>query len=210
MAIVSVSMLSNRLPGSPSGSDLTLAVNRASSFVNTWAHKYDPFDDYQESPEAILAPAEIGELCLISAEAFYYKQIGQRSRNGDEVQKWHEFLYKGEGSIRYQLEHIKIEPEWKTQTISLNSDNAMIIGSRTTTGGMWPRVIPFTAQVISATSNVWITPDDWYIRKGGLYDDEYRDAWYLDCDSGSSVEGTLRYMRTYRNDHLDYARYSNG
>jgi len=209
MAIVSVSMLSARLPGSPSGTDLTLAVNRASSFVNTWANRYDPFDDYQESPESILAPAEIGELCLISAEAFYYKQIGQRSRNGEEAQRWHEFLY-GKDGIKKQLVDIRIEPEWKTQTISLTSDKTMVIGSRTTTGGMWPRVIPFTAQVISATNNVWIYPDDWYIRQGGLYDDEYCDAWYFDCDSGSSVEGTLRYMRTYRNDNIDYARYTRG
>lgn len=209
MAIISISMLSNRLPGSPSGSDLTLAVNRASSFVNTWAQRYDPFDDYQESPESILAPAEIGELCLSAAEAFYYKQIGQRNRNGDEVQKWHDYLY-GDNGLKKQLQTIKIEPEWKTQAISLTSDNVMVIGSRTVTGGMWPRVIPFTAQVISATTNVWVYPDDWYIRKGGLYDDEYRDAWYLDCDNGSQVEGTLRYMRTYRSDGLDYARYSSG
>ncbi len=209
MSIISTSMLSARLPGTPDSSYLQLSVNRATSFVNTWATKYDPFDNYQESPEEILAPDEIGEICLLAAEAFYYKQIGQRSRNVDEVQYWNAVLYGGEGitSLKTQLGDIEIEPTWETQTISLNSNHVMVIGSRTTTGGMWPRIIPFTAQAISGGSNTWTQPEDWYIRTGGNYNDEYWDAWYFDVTSGSSVEGTLRYMRTYRNDGIDYARY---
>ncbi len=209
MTIVSISMLSDRLPGTAASADLTLAVNRATSFVNTWAKDYDPFDDYQESPESILAPPEIGDICLSAAEAFYYKEIGQRSRDGNETGYWQQYLY-GDSEmmgLRQQLMEITIEPTWETQTISLNSNNAMIIGSRTTTGGMWTRVIPFTAQVISGGSSVWVCPDDWSIRKGGNYTDEYPDAWYLDANTGSSVEGSLRYRRTYRNDAMDYARY---
>jgi len=210
MSIISTTMLSARLPGTADASTLQLAVTRATSFINTWAIKYDPFDDYQESPEEILAPDEIGEMCLLAAEAYYYKQIGLRSRNSDEMQYWNAILYGGEGvtGLKTQLKDIKIEPTWETQTISLNTYNCMLIGSRTATGAMWPRVIPFTAQVISGGSSVWVQPDDWYIRTGGQYNDEYWDAWYLDVTSGSSVEGTLRYMRTYRNDGLDYARYN--
>lgn len=202
MTIVSINMLSNRLPGVAASSDLTLAVNRASGFVNTWAIRYDPFDDYQESPEDILAPAEIGGICLEVAESEYYLEIGQVERDGNDSFTWSDF----KDLKKEELKTINIEPTWETQTISLNSDNVMVIGSRSTTGGMWPRIIPGTAQVIDG-SNVWARMDDWIIRKGGCYDDEWPDAWYLDVNRGSSVAGTLRYMRSYRNDTRDYMKY---
>ena len=202
MTIVSIDMLSNRLPGVEASSDLTLAVNRASGFTNTWAIHYDPFDDYQESPEEILAPAEIGSICLEVAEAEYYLEIGQVERDGNDSFTWSDF----KDIKKEELKTINVEPTWETQTISLNSDNVMVIGSRSTTGGMWPRIIPGTAQVIDG-SNVWARMDDWVIRKGGYYDDEWPDAWYLDVNRGSSVSGTLKYMRTYRNDTRDYMKY---
>ena len=202
MTIISSNMLSARLPGTANTDDLSLAINRATGFVNTWAIHYDPFDDFQASPEAILAPAEIGSVCLEIAEAEYYLEIGQVERDGNDSFTWHDFkeLKKDE------LKSIEIAPTWETETISLNSDNVMGLGSRTTTGGMWPRVIPYTAQVISG-STVWARNDDWTIRRGGAYDDEWPDRWYLDANRGSSVTGTIRYMRTYRNDQRDYMMY---
>jgi hypothetical protein len=213
MTIISTSMLSARLPGTATSTHLTDAVNRASAFVNTWAINYDPFDDYQESPEAILAPQDIGEICLEVGVAMYYKARGQITHDGliDETIDG-QLLRK-----RTELKEIQIEPTWSTQTISLNSDNVMVIGSRTTTGGMWPRIIPFTAQVISANGDAttqWVQPDDWEIVRGGdnkfnnSGSSQFPDAWYFVVDSGSSVEGTLRYMRTWRNDTRDYMRYS--
>ena len=211
MTIISTNMLADRIPGSPASTDLTLAVNRANGFVNTWAKNYDPFDDYQESPEAILAPAEIGSICLEVAEAEYYLEIGEVQRDGNDSFTWHDF----KELKKEQLKEINIEPTWETQTISLNSDYVMVIGSRSTTGGMWPRVIPHTAQVISASGDAsvqWIQPDDWHIVLGGdnisrISSSQFPDAWYFVANRGSSVEGTLRYMRTYRNDAKDYMRY---
>lgn len=204
--IISTTMLTNELPSDATDTNnvITNAVSMASSFVNTWAKNYDPFDDYQVSPEIALAPDIIVRICIEVAKAYYYMGIGQIYRDGNENTAWNDQI----SNYREQLLNIIIEPTWETQTISLNTYNTMIIGSRTITGGMWPRVIPHNAQVIGSGSNVWTYPDDWYIRKGGVYDNEYLDAWYLDCTNGSSVEGTLRYMRTYRNDYRDYARYS--
>ena len=211
MTIISTSMLSNRLPGVAAGSDLTSAVNRASAFVNTWAQDYDPFDDFQESPEVILAPAEIGSVCLEVAEAEYYIEIGQVQRDGNDDFTWHDF----KALKKEELKEINIEPTWETQAISLNSDYVMLIGSRTTSGGMWPRIIPFTAQVISASGDSavqWVQPDDWQVILGGenitrVNSSQFPDAWYLVVNRGSAVEGTLRYMRTYRNDTIDFMRY---
>jgi hypothetical protein len=205
MTIISTAMLDSRLPGTANSTSLTNAVNRASGFVNTWAVKYDPFDDFQESPEAILAPPEIGEICLQCGEAFYFLDIGQTRRDGNDELYWDEFLERK----RTELMSISVSPTWETQTISLNSDKAMVIGSRTVTGGMWPRAIPFNAQVISGSSNTWINFDDFTVNQGGFHDNEYPDAWYFYAET-SSVEGTLRYMRTYRNDHMDYLSYSRG
>jgi hypothetical protein len=45
------------------------------------------------------------------------------------------------------------------------------------------------------------------IRKGGTIDNEdyYSDGWYLDASGyKSTVEGTLHYYRSYRNDGKDY------
>jgi len=209
MTIISTTMLTSGLP-SDAATDTTQisdAVLEATAFVNTWSSKkYDPFDDYQESPELILAPREIGRICLQVAKAYYYMGVGEIYRDGNENASWELILE----TYRSQLISIDIQPTWETQAISLNTDNSMVIGSRVTTGGMWPRVIPQTAQVISGAGNTWLYPDDWTITKGGDYDDEYLDAWYLRADTGSTVEGTLRYMRTYRNDGRDYARYSRG
>lgn len=199
-------MLTNRLPSdaSDANSDISNAIVRATSFVDTWAYKYDPFDDYQASPEVILAPAVIGEIALEVAEAYYFMGVAQRQRDGDTLKYYDSILIVK----RDELRNANITPVWIEQTVALDSNDCMIIGDRTVTGGMWPRVIPFTAQIING-STVYVMPDDFTIRKGGANDNEYPDAWYLDTTESSSVAGTLRYMRTYRNDSHDYMRYTN-
>lgn len=209
MSIVSISMLDARLPGNADSSDATSAVNRASSFVNTWAKDYLPFDDYQVSPETILSPAEIGEICLKASEAFYFLEIGQRNRDGNEDTGWYNFLYGNDEveGLRQRLEKIRIEPTWESQTISLDSNNAMQLGSRNSTTGTFEKVIPYQAN-ISGTSSALQRCDDFFIRKGGVYNDEYNDAWYLDVNRGvTTTNGTVHYLRTYRKDAKDYADY---
>jgi len=203
MSIISTSMLTSRLPGISDGDTALNVINRGTSFVNTWTSKrYDPWDDFTESPEAAVAPYEIVEICLEVSEVFYYLDIGQKSRDGNDLTVYHDFL-KGK---KEELLSIDISPTWHNQAISLNSNKNMVIGNRTS--GTWTRVIPFNANIISNGTSIWTHPQHWTIRKGGNYVDEYTDAWYLDCNTGYSVEGTLKYMRTYRKDCMDYARYS--
>jgi hypothetical protein len=202
--IIHTSHLLDELPTDASDTDnrVTDAVNRATGFVNTWTSKrYYPWDDYQTSPLVTRAPYEIVHACIEVGKAFYYMRIGQIFRDHGENVAWQAVLdyYKD------YLGSIEVQPTWEEQSISLNSNNAMVIGDRNA-GGAWPQVIPQTAQVISDASNVWLQPDDWYIRKGGEYTDEHYDAWYFYAES-SSTEGTLRYQRTYRKDGMDYARY---
>jgi hypothetical protein len=209
MTIISTALLSKELPKDAVSDEehLTTAVAQASSFVDTWtSNHYDPFDDYttSEGTETFPAPQAIVRECLEVAKAIFWMGVGQVFRDGEEKSSWQDFLDNKETS----LSKIKVNPEWKSQAISLNSSNAMVIGARST-AGFWPRIIPHTAQVVSGESNVWLKPDDWYIQQGGEHEDEYSDAWYLYAAS-SSVEGTLRYMRTHRNDGFDYARYGDG
>jgi len=204
MAIISVSQLDAQLPSDANddNGDITDAVNRSSGFINTWTSRhYDSWDDYDSTASAVRAPEEIVYQCLEVGKAMYFQGIGQNTRNGEEVAFWKDMIE----SYKAELQIIKVAPTWEEQTISLNSNNAMIIGNRNG-GGTWTRVLPFRSNVVSDASNVWTLPGDWIICEGGRYDDEYRDAWYFYAES-SSVEGTLRYMRTYRNDSLDYATY---
>lgn len=201
--IISVARLLRELPpgASNDNNQVTDAVDQATDFCNTWAIKYDPWDEYDTSPDTPRAPNSIVRICLEVGKAYYHMAIGEIWRNREEQTTWEQVL----AFYETRLKTIKVAPTWEEQTISLGSDNAMVIGSRTNTGGMWPRVIPQTAQVISGTT-VYLQPDDWHISKGGEFDNEYRDAWYLYAES-SSLSGTLRYMRTYRSDGYDYATY---
>lgn len=210
MSIISVTQLDNELPADASNAsgEMTDAVSQATGFINTWTSMhYDPFDDYYIDPtspsvEIAPAPAIVQRMCLEVAKAFYFMSVGERYRDGLEKTSWAEYL----DGIKTDLKMLSVAPEWKTQTISLDTSNAMVIGSRSALG-FWPRVIPQTAQVVSATTNIWIPPDDWFIGQGAGLADEYPGAWYF-YGGSSSVEGTLRYMRTYRNDAIDYGRYA--
>ena len=202
-SIISEAMLTRRLPSDAynGGNEIVDAVYASSALVNSVCSHYDPFDEYTASPEATAAPREIVDATYRIAEAMYFMNVGTRHRNGEELPYWQKVV----ADYTALLRTIRIEPLWVSQSIVLDANNAMGIGDRNA-GGMWPRVIPQTAQVISAGSSVWLQPDDWEMRRGGSFTDEYPDRWYLYASS-SSVEGTLRYMRTFRNDAYDYAKY---
>ena len=54
---------------------------------------------------------------------------------------------------------------------------------------------------------VWNLGTHFIIRKGGTIDSEdyFNDGWYLDTSTyKDSIEGTLHYWRSYRNDGKDY------
>ncbi len=212
MTIISIAMLQDELPtdASDSNNEITYAVNRGNSFVNTYAEAYEPFDDFTESPEEVQAPPQIGRICLDASKAFYYLGIGEVSRDGNEVSFWNAVLYgeNGNGGLKQQLKDIKIEPTWQTQNIRLDSNDAMVIGSRQSSSGRFPKVIPYLANV-NQGSGVYNINDDFVIRRGGNYDDEWRDAWYLEVQRGDITGGTLQYLRSYRIDSFDYAKYNN-
>ena len=203
MTIIATAHLIRELPLDATNENGAIddAVEQASSFVQNHAIRYEYFDDYQESPVDILAPGEVGRVCLEVAKAFYYLRIAQVNRNGDDLLFWQSII----DNYKSELKTIIIEPTWETQTISLDSNKAMRIGTLDN-GGTWPHVIPFKSEVISATTNTWVYHEDFEIEKGGRYTDENPNAWYLYADT-SSLEGTLRYLRTWRKDGFDYARH---
>ena len=204
MTIISTTHLERELPVGFSNENGALddAVAQATAFVNTWAKRYYPFDDYQESPLAILAPQDIGRECIEIAKAHYFLRVAQVNRNGDEIAFWYDILEQK----RDLLKNITVEPTWESQTISLDSNNAMVIGARNTVTGAYHEVIPFRANVISAAGNRWTSTRDWEITLGGRFDDDEPDAWYFYANQ-DGVEGTLHYLRTYRNDSADNRRY---
>lgn len=201
--IISHNMLIRRLSSDVSNAnrEITDARFDSTGFVNTWAQHYDPFDEYQASPEITQAPRSIVFITYRVAEAMYHTNAGVINRDGNEQTYWEDVLEK----YKKQLMEIQIEPVWVEQTVALDGNNAMAIGDLNG-GGYYPRVLPVRATVTSAASNTWLCPDDWCIKKGGQYTDEDPGQWYLYSQT-SSLEGTLRYMRTYRNDGLDYGRY---
>lgn len=203
--IISVTKLQNRLPtgAKNTNNQITDAVNMATTFVNGWAEHYDPFDEFSVSPDTVNAPANIESICLEVGEAFYFRNIAQIDRNGEEMTFWNDVL----NTNKETLKEINIEPEWIEQTIILDSNDAMIIGDRNG-GGDFPRVIPQKAQIITTGKAVFIRFDDWDIRRGGVYTDQYPDAWYLYAETTAMNGHILRYMRTFRNDSIDYARYN--
>ena len=197
MSIISVAHLTQELPSDAENSndEKTKAVAQASAFVDTWSNKYYPWDDYDSSSGETEAPDIIVRLCLDIAKAMYYEAVSEVTRGGDERDALTTFL----ADKRAELQEIDIKPKLLTKTISLDSNDAMLIKRFT-------HVIPQTAYVTSAVAGtVWNPVEDWRIARGGTNDDEYYNEWYFYANS-SSVEGTLGYYRTYRNDGADYSR----
>jgi hypothetical protein len=204
MSIIPVSMLENFLPADAenNNTELSNAVNSASGHVNSWtSNKYDTWDNYNETNGKPRAPFNIVDYTLKIAKVIFQQNTNSVSRGGDDDPD--ELLKTYEDALKI----IQVPPSFIDQTISLDSNGSQIIGSRTTTTGKWTRVVPADSHITSGGSSVYVYNDDFWINKGGDYDNEYTDAWYLRTNTGSSVEGTLSYRRTYRNDMHDYLTY---
>lgn len=210
MSIISVSYFKKELPEDTDNLNklVTKAVSRASSFVNTWtSNRHYPFADYDSTTGEPTAPGDIVGYCIEVAKAYYYASIGQVSRNGEERRYWLDNLK----IVREELQTIKISPEWYTKLISLDSNNIMSLGGTSVNHGVF-QVVPCNAEIIDGASN-WERNNDWKIVQGAylspMFDADYiSDAWYLYSLYGSSLDGTVHYMRTYRKDGGDYAQYS--
>jgi len=206
MPIIPESLLENELYDSAENTNnyLTTAVNRATGFVNTWtSNKYDPWDNYDTSNNTVRAPSEIVSYTINIAKLEFGRINGVVSRDEDGNDLYEESIK----NYQDELSTINVTPLFQTQTVSLDANGCMVIGSRTTTSGIWTRVLPKNAHIESAGSSVYVVVDDFWITKGGDYDNEYPDAWYLRTTTGSNVEGTLSYMRTFRKDMRDYLTY---
>lgn len=205
MSIIPVSLLESELPDSAenNNNELTKAVNRATSFVNTWtSKKYDPWDNFTTN-DVTLAPDVIVEIAVGVAVLFYRKTSGDVSRDGED----NDLYIESKEDFKTELMDIIVPPKFQTLTIDLDSNDSMVIGSRTTTTGIWTRVLPANSHITSATTNIYVYGEDFTISKGGYNEDEYPEAWYLRAED-SNVEGTLNYMRTFRKDMHDYLVYT--
>ncbi len=196
MSIISIAQLNQELPSDAgnSNNEKTKAIVQATSFCNTWAKNYLPFEDFDPSTGDTLAPDIIVRICLDIAVTFYLEAIGEVNRDGDQRAFLTEFREKKER----ELKEITIEPVQQTKTIAINADRAMLIDRHA-------EIIPNSAYVSSLTTNVWNPREDWFIRRGGLNDNEHFDSWYF-YSNATDIEGTLTYFRTYRNDAIDYMR----
>lgn len=203
MTIISTTNLSNELPSDTDATALTDAVNQGSRLTQTWAKHYEVFPDH--AANVIQAPDEIGRACLEISKAVYWMRVGQVYRDSQELSTWQDML----DYYKKYLAEIELEPEGSSVTISLNSDGVQLIARN-------QHILPYhpSCRVTSTagpTTVFWNQGFHWDIRKGNDAEDEFLDGWYLDAEQyKSTIEGTLYYYRSFRNDYLDYLKYSPG
>lgn len=196
MTIIATATLTAELPSDADGTAAAAAIARASDLTNAWSVKYY---DWPESTETVDAPDTIKFICLQIAKACYYQYVGETHRDGNETETWSDYL----DGRRKELESIDVKPEILSTTISLDSNGVQLLGRSMAILTEHPE-----CRVVSDSSNVWNQWYHWYIRRGNDSDNEQFDGWYLDAESyKNSIEGTLYYARSWRNDGLDYQRY---
>jgi hypothetical protein len=187
---------------------LTKSVNRATSFVHTYtAMHHMPFDDFNATTGFPRAPDDIVNYCTQVATAMFYMSIGESSRDGKERTFWKDILIE----LSNELKKLRISSKWITETISVDSNDIMLLGADINNHQTY-KVIPFNANITGGAST-WVNGTDFVIVTGeflnGLTNVEYlRDVWYLYGLENTTVDGTLHYMRSFRNDNSDYALYS--
>lgn len=200
--IIPVSYLAKVLPSDAldSNSEQTNAITEASAFVNTWTSKhYESWEAYTDNGDdtyTINAPSEIVYVARQVAKHMYFMNIGSVQRDGaEEVDHEQRIEY-----YRNLLEKIQVKPTEHTLSISLDSDGYQIIAQR-------QNILTHKANIVSGSTNVWNLGKHFRIIKGSAIDsDDYlMDGWYLDGSNyASTLEGTLHYWRSYRNDGRDY------
>lgn len=181
-------------------SAITNAVTEASAFVNTWTSKhYETWDDYTAGSNDTYtfgAPREIVRICTQVSKHMYYLNVGSITRDGaEDVDHENRLEY-----YRDILEKIDVKPTEHNTTISLDSEGYQLIAQN-------QNILTHKAKIDSGSSNIWNLGIHFFVVKGSAIDsDDYlMDAWYLNGSSYSStLEGTLYYWRSYRNDGKDY------
>ena len=204
-SIISVAHLQAVLPSdaSDTAQAITNAVNEASSLVNSWATHYLPFDEVSNAG-ATQAPSLVVYYCRQIAKIIYLMNIGQIFRDGSEgktLQDDLEYYHK-------LVSDMSIEPTLHTKTVAFDSNYRMLIARG-------QNIIPSHPQckIESGASpqNAWNIGEHFNITRGRMYDGDYEDGWYLNAVTDKAeIEGTLTYVRTYRNDGYDYMKYNNG
>lgn len=196
MAIITTTQLSNELPTGYTTAQLTTAVNEASRLVNTWCIHYEEWPESTETPDS---PYEIQRACIEIAKTLFFLAIGQQDRDGEEGDKLGDTLKYYEG----YLKTIEVEPEIISVAISLDSNGVQLIARNQNILRYHPK-----CKVVSGLTNIWNQGWHWDIRKGIYTDDEQLDGWYFDAETyEDTIEGTLHYARSWRNDGLDYQKY---
>ena len=196
MAIITTTQLSDELPTGYTSAQLTNAVNESSRLVNTWCIKYEEWPESTDTPDA---PYEIQRACIEIAKALFYLGINQQDRDGEEGDKHGDTLKYYEG----YLKTIDVAPEILSVAISLDSNGVQLIARNQHILRYHPK-----CRVESDTTNIWNQCWHWDIRKGVYTDDEQLDGWYFDAETyEDTIEGTLYYARSWRNDGLDYQKY---
>ena len=198
MGIITTTQLSNELPSGYTTAQLTTSVNQASRLVNTWSKRYDEWPDESDTVDA---PDEIQRVCVEVAKITYFMLIGQENRDGNEGDSHIETLkfYKG------YLNEIDVEPEVLSVAISLDSNGVQLIARHQHILRFHPECYVDSAE---SPANIWNQGYHWDIRKGTDSEEEYIDGWYFDAETyEDTIEGTLYYARSWRNDGLDYQKY---
>jgi len=200
MTIISTTLLTNELPSDADATAVTNAVAESSVLVNTWAVNYEGFPDISGS--TIMAPREVARACLEIAKALYWTGVGQVYRDGNESESWQALL----DYYETYLGKIDIEPTGSSKTISLDSNGVQLIARGQHILRYHPKNRVESAA--SPSSIIWNQGTHWDIRKGSDPDAEFLDGWYFDAATyDETIEGTLYYYRSWRNDSKDYLRF---
>jgi hypothetical protein len=200
MTIISNAELLEELPTGATTTKVTRAVNESSGLVNTWCVKYEQWPDHDDTQTP---PYEIKRSCLEVAKALYYLSIGQVNRDGNENETWQDVL----DFYKIYLETIEVEPTQYSVTISLDSNGVQLIG-RNVNILRYHNKKCYVTSVAAPTTTIWNQGVHWDIRKGNDSDNEFLDGWYFDAETyEDTIEGTLYYVRSWRNDGLDYQKW---
>ena len=200
--IISVTHLKNILPAdaADTNSVLTNATVEATSLVNSWASRYLPFPEVDVYGYA-QAPGIVIYYCRQVAKCLYYMGIGQIYRDGAEKKSWQDDLQY----YKKLLNELDIEPTVHTVTLDVDANGRMLIARN-------QNILPQHPQCCLVSS---LSPQEeynygehWNISRGKLYEGEHDDGWYFTAlDDKATIEGTLYYVRSYRNDTRDYMKY---
>lgn len=204
MAIIPINYLEREMPTDDTEDQdefLTSSINEATEFCNTNAVNYELWPDYDSDTGIPVAPNPIPRICLQVAKIYYYQATGRIARDGLESENLNETL----AAYSLRLKTIDIQPTIYSATISLNSDGVQLIARS-------QHILRHhqSCKVVSGSSNIWNQGFHWDIRRGDDSETEYLDGWYFDAETyRSTIEGTLYYARSWKNNFLDYQRYEN-